>query len=176
MRDRIRYYSRQLLRARLFGVSVQTIWIMLSIDQLLRDNRGDVDPGNLLERTYEQINEADSFQVWVRNTLLGGTIGALAYALISGITSIGSMITAPFRAVANGLSRFIEGTFFSGVDVIDAGGQTAAGAFLEGFSAWLGPLAFPASVLTVIIAIYILVRAFRYISPADWARQVWRRR
>ena len=132
------------------------------------------DSEETLESIRGTIQEYDSFQDWTRDTLIGGTVGALAMAIVGFITGVAELLMAPFRAIGTGFTQFFSGTFGAGVGVIDAGGEAAMTSFLDGLAGWFGPLAFPVSVLVVVLAIYILVRGFRHISPFDWLRQAIR--
>jgi hypothetical protein len=98
-----------------------------------------------------------------------GTIAlAITVSITSGILALGETIMAPFRAIGRGLGRVLEGTFFAGTDVIEAGSENAVRSLLEGTASLLGPATFPIAVLTVVVGIAILVRGYQWFSPADW--------
>lgn len=129
----------------------------------------DTGPWEIMDRADDGI--ADSgFSVWVRNTAIGGTLLAFVYALQNAILAFGETFMAPFRAIASGLSRMLEGTFFATITIVDAGAEATATSFLDGAAAALGPAAFPVAILSVVAGIWILSRGFRNFSPLDWIR------
>lgn len=95
---------------------------------------------------------------FVRQVGVGGILYALILQVVDLISSVGTVLLAPFRALGSGLAELVGGTIGTGVDVISAGGSQTIVSLTEGLARWLGPLAFPASVAIVMIAVYIFVR------------------
>jgi hypothetical protein len=129
----------------------------------------------IMDEAISGIQEAGSFSTWVRNAGIGTIILSLVVAISNGILSLGETFLAPFRAIASGLGRAIEGTFGAAIGVIDAGGTATELSFLEGAAAALGPAAFPVAVGSVVVAIWVLSRGFQRFSPLDWIGGLWDR-
>lgn len=135
----------------------------------------DRDPIEIMELATSGIQEADSFADWLRNANLGTIIMSITVAISGAILALGQTILGPFQAVGSGLSRVLEGTFFAATDIIEAGSAATVASLLDGVAQWLGPAAFPVSVLSVVAAIYILRVGFQQFAPLDWIRSNFRR-
>lgn len=69
---------------------------------------------------------------------VGGTIYAFFEVLIGMIYNLGDTFLAPFIAMYDGIATFVDTTIMSGLEIIDAGGSTSAGAVTEwGIFAWI---------------------------------------
>lgn len=90
----------------------------------------------------------------------------LAVADIMG--SLFATLFLPIQMLFEGLGRFIEGTVFSGLEVIDAGAAASARSFTEGIGAFFGPFAFPAGVASVVIALLIVNWWWNRVDFAPW--------
>lgn len=129
----------------------------------------DRDPTELMDQAAEGIEQAGGFTEWVRNENLGAIVMSITIAISGAILTLGETLLAPFRGLAQGASRIMEGTFFAATDVIDAGATATVTSFVDGAAAYLGPAAFPVGVLSVAVALYILVEGFRRgWSPLRW--------
>ena len=125
---------------------------------------------DIIDDARKSIEDADSFTEWIRDTMIGGPILALATAIVGAIMAIGDLFLAPFEALASGFGRIIDNIFLSATDIVGAGAETASRSILDGLTAWAGPLAFPLAVGVVLLTIYMVVSAIRYISPVDMIR------
>lgn len=135
-------------------------------------------PDRIVSDAAEQIDEAPSFSTWVRNSVVGGVFLAIGYGIINIINATADMIMRPLEAAGAGIGRFIEATFGQSVVIIEVGGLRAERSFLDGVAAALGPAAFPAAVLTVILTLWIFAWGWERIgfSPLDWFSRMRRRR
>lgn len=114
------------------------------------------DPSSVIDTARDGIRSADSFGQWVRDVLIGGPIRAIAISLVGGILAFGEAIRQPFVSLFGGLARTLDSTFFGFVDILGSGAQTSADSFTSGAAASLGPFAFIAAMVVVIIGLWLV--------------------
>lgn len=84
----------------------------------------------------------------------GGTLLAIASALITNIITIGELIANPLGALGNALSALVTTLFTAPLSVIDAGAAATAQSLL---TTWrLGPFTLAEAVFAVIAAFWVL--------------------
>lgn len=131
------------------------------------------DPSSIMDRAVSGIRGSDSFGTWIRNAGIGTIFLTIVLTISDAIQTGFGTVTAVFSALADGLAQLIGGTLGVSVGVIDAGGQAAINSFLTGWAQFFGPFAFPASVATVMAALWVFTTAFDdYVgfSPLDFLR------
>jgi hypothetical protein len=112
----------------------------------------------------EAVRDAGGLQPFIREFGVGGIVFAMIVQITELISSLGTVLLSPFRALGTGLSDLIGGTIGVGVDVIGAGGETTIDSVTQGLAQWLGPLAFPAMVGVTMLAVYVFIRAVMYLE------------
>jgi hypothetical protein len=117
------------------------------------------DPEDTATRASQLIDQEGGLSDFLQNVGVGGISFAIILSVIDAIDAAGELLLAPWRALAGGIVDLVGGTLGSAVDIVEAGGSTAVDSFVNGLAAILGPFAFPASVLIVMIAIYLFVQA-----------------
>lgn len=116
------------------------------------------DSSEIATEGANNLQESGSISNFVEEFGVGGVGWALILALIGTISAAGDLVLAPFRALAGGLEELVGGTIGGGVGVIDAAADAAAQSFTSGSGELLGPFAFPAAVLVVMLGVLIFMR------------------
>lgn len=117
------------------------------------------DPEDTATRASQLIDQEGGLTNFLENVGVGGISFALILSAIDAIDAAGELLLAPWRALAEGIVSLVGGTLGSAVDIVDAGGSTAVGSFTDGLAAILGPFAFPAAVLIVMLSVYLFIQA-----------------
>lgn len=115
-------------------------------------------PEDIVTSGADLVERYGGLTPFVRQVGVGGILYALTLQIADLVGSIGTVLLSPFRALGRGLSELVGGTLGTGVDVIAAGGEQTIFSLTNGLAAYLGPLAFPASVAIVMSAVYVFVR------------------
>ena len=121
------------------------------------------DAETAMEEGSEGVAEYGVSQ-YARMAVLGSTLAALGYAIAAAILGLVDTALAPIRAFASGMATFINGTLLAPVRVTDAGAAASVASFVDGIGADLGIFAFPAAMLSVVIAMTIFLWFIRRIS------------
>jgi hypothetical protein len=117
------------------------------------------DPEDTATRASQLIDQEGGLSNFLQNVGVGGISFALILSAIDAIDAAGELLLAPWRALAEGIVSLVGGTLGSAVDIVDAGGSTAVDSFTDGLAAILGPFAFPAAVLIVMVSVYLFIQA-----------------
>lgn len=115
-------------------------------------------PEDIVTSGADLVERYGGLTPFVRQVGVGGVLYALILQVADLIGSIGTVLLSPFRALGRGLAELVGGTLGTGVDIVAAGGEQTIFSLTEGLAAFLGPLAFPASVAIVMSAVYVFVR------------------
>jgi hypothetical protein len=131
------------------------------------------DPETITETAADRIAN-QGFESFLRNTVIGGIILAVAYGAIDLVQGLFGMLMRPLESVGFGISRFLDATFGRSVDIIEIGGRVAELSFIEGTARFLGPLAFPAAVLITMLTLWLFAEGWERVgfSPLDFVRRM----
>lgn len=116
-------------------------------------------PSDIVAEAGSLVDESGGLGPFVRQFGVGGVLYALVLQSIELITSAGTVLLAPFRALGEGLADLVGGTIGTGVDVIAAGGAQSIESITEGLAQFAGPLAFPLAVAVVMLSVFVFIRA-----------------
>ena len=102
----------------------------------------------------EAVQDAGGLTAFVQEYGVGGILWALIVGATDLIGSAFGLLQSPFDATATGLTDLIGVVFAD--PIVTSGIDTAVESFTSGLAAQLGPFAFPAAVLTVMLGIAVL--------------------
>lgn len=128
----------------------------------------DPDATEVINTASEDL-EDQSISEYARNTVIGGSLRAIAITLVTIILAVGGAIFRPFGAFVDGMVSLITGTFGGPVLINEAGALTSAASFESGTASLLGPFAWPAAVLVSMIGIFLFIAALRRIDLSPLA-------
>lgn len=94
---------------------------------------------------------------------IGGIFYAFFEVIIGMIYNLGDTILAPFIAFYEGIAGFVDRTILAGLDIIDAGGQTSAGAVAE----W-GIFAYVVGIAVFMVGMAVVVLFLRRTEWRPW--------
>lgn len=117
----------------------------------------------LLNRTADLIKN----QGWkgLGMAAFGSALLAVVFDVIALVDSLFAIPILFFQALADVGGTFIRTLFLVPLGIVDAGGQTAIGAFTSGISSLLGPLAFPAAMATAFAGLWVMSKGM---DRLDW--------
>lgn len=123
----------------------------------------DADAEEVIDDGAQGIQDAGGVTAYAQRVVIGGSLRAVAIALVSLILSAGALFLRPIRAFVDGVSRLITGTFGGPVLINEAGALASAGSFTDGVGALLGPFAWPFAVTVSMIGVFVFIWFLRKI-------------
>jgi hypothetical protein len=126
------------------------------------------DPESIVRSASDLISEEGSFAAFLQNTVIGGIILGITYQIIGTTQSIGSTLIAPFRAFGQGMAAFVEATFGGPVRLLEASVMTGVDSIRRGLVSEFGILAYPLTMIVIMIALYIFGEGVRRLDLSPW--------
>lgn len=114
----------------------------------------------------ENVQDAGGLTAFLEEYGVGGVLWAAFIGIADTINSAFNLVTTPFDSTASGLEDVIDETFADAI--IGSGVDVAVNAFESGLTNMLGPFAFPAAVLIVMLGIMIFMWFAGTIAYAPW--------
>lgn len=100
--------------------------------------------------------------------LITGTFMTVFYNLWDLIDSAGETIMRPFRAFGGALAELVEGSIGGPVMLLRASVSAGVESLTQGVWGELGIWAYPVTMLSVMLGIYIFARAWEEIDLSPW--------
>lgn len=129
---------------------------------------------HITTKASELIEREGGLVPFIRNVGLGGIAYAFILQVIEGISSVGSLLLGPPRALGRGLIMLVDITIGGLGDVFGAGTETTVRSFTEGTASLLGPLAQPASVGVAMLSLGVFIWSINNlrITPLSFLQNV----
>jgi len=120
------------------------------------------------------IDEAGGWQAFIQDNILGAIVLQLLAQVLDGINSFGDVLLGPPRALGVGLTELVGALFDGFIGVFDAGTQATIRSFTDGVLAFLGPLAQPTAVGTILLSFAVFLWGVNRldISPLSFVRSI----
>lgn len=100
--------------------------------------------------------------------LIAGTFMEITYGIWDLIGSLGDTIMKPFSAFGTALGELVEGSIGGPVALLQAAVQAGVESLLNGVWGQLGIWAYPVTMLSVVLGLYIFARAWEEIDLSPW--------
>ena len=101
--------------------------------------------------------------------LVAGTFVTITFNIWQFVEALGETIMAPFQAFATALASLITGSIGGPVVLLEAAVQTGVVSVTEGLFATFGLFAYPITMASVMLGLYIFAAGWQRIDLSPWA-------
>jgi len=120
-----------------------------------------------LDSAYSRVSGEDGLS-GLMVALFGGTLMTVGFQFWDLISGLGGTIMAPFQAFGEALGTLVSGSIGGPVELLEAAVDAGMVSLTDGLFAQLGIFAYPVTMLSVMLGIYIFAEAWTRIDLSPW--------